>query len=1111
MNDEIVKQFLDNPVEGRLALSASLKNFIAFFHWYMYHQNFEFRYFHNLIVKKLEDIVFERNEKKNLVINISPRFGKSTIMKYFCAWSYMLNPQSNCIYTSYSDDLVNSFSKDIRDIVTSKAFVEFTGIAINKSKSGADYWATTKGGGFRAAPLGGSIIGFGFGWSGEGYGGCCFPYNEMVWTDKGKKRIGELVRRKSKLKVWSFNGREFELKPITNWIKIPNAEIMRIEMSDGNHIDCTPDHKFYTKRGYIEAKDLTKDDILFSLSNRLYLGKSNSYSLHDLFSWNGRIEYCGHLLGRKFSSLFGFVINSICPSLKRFSCFDRKNSSLANTVTFSNSSDRTCISSDSDNIIFSEFRPRKDESTQSDSVLHIFRLSTIAKVFKSVILRIRIKVPYFHSFFLFTDKCVQNALMGIQSIVSTVKISRCTKIASAIITKFKDFFWVGMTATASFIYRCMRISFDSSKIRNTVCGSFRYCSPLFISKISHRKYSYCLTIQDNHNMLMGKSQGYLVSNCLVDDPNRSTSAKSQAELQNTIDYYLNSIKTRANNQAKSPIILIMQRLALEDLTGYVLENESDDWDLIKIPALDEDTGKALWEERISADELLKIKKATPFVYYGMYQQEPIVIGGSVIKTEWFRYYDPKDVYDYQFTFITSDTAQKKGEANDFSVFSFWGKTFDNKLHLLDMVRGKWEADELRQQVKLCWKKWSSFKIAPYGFYVEDKSSGIGVIQEIKKTDPIPIIPVTRARYKNDQGQWVAADKFSRVMTAAPYLANGWVYLPNGEKDDISAPLLAECAAFRADLSHKHDDMCFVDMTIIATSKGKKKISDVCIGDKILTPFGYSKVLATSKREAEVITNISLTGTPDHKVFNKYDYNFDKLKNMTYSQVSKLTFKDMLEWKKQIVFNLMARNIIVAKRKDISQLATITKTRKVEQGFIEMFGSFIRERKYRKAIIFTIKMGIGLITIFQTLSAYHAKSILKDIGKRLWIFGKDLKCEKQTQEVERNVRSGTQVKQDISGTQSIRKNISNRSCKNKYANRVVKSSEHLQTQDIKQCAINAEIENCTSSLDNRKKIVYNIQTEAGCYYANGILVSNCDTLCDAVDIAFGSTGISSIFI
>lgn len=817
MRDDIVEEFLKNPTEGKLALSASLRNFIAFFFWYMYRQEFIFRPFHNLIIKKLEDIVFDRAKKKNLVINISPRFGKSTIMKYFCAWSYMLNPQSNCIYTSYSDDLVNSFSKDIRDVVTSKAFVELTGIQINKSKSGADYWATTKGGGFRAAPLGGSIIGFGFGWSGEGYGGCCFPYNEMVWTEKGKKRIGELVRRKSKLKVWSFNGKEFELKPITNWIKIPNATIYKIKMSDGNYIECTPDHKFYTKRGYVEAKDLTKDDILFSLSDRLYLGKSNSYSLHDLFSWNRRIEYYGHLLGGKFSFLLRSVVYFLCPSLKRPSGFDRKNSSLANTVIFSNSPDRTCISSNSDNIIFGEFRPRKDESSQLYGVPHIFRFSAIAKIFKSVILRIRIKMPYFHSLFLFSNKCVKNALMGIQSIVSAVKISRCAKITPSIVTKFKDFFGVDMTTAASFIYRCMGISFDSSKVRNTICGSFRYCSPLFIGKISHRKYSYCLTIQDNHNMLVGKSQGYLVSNCLVDDPNRSTSAKSQAELQNTIDYYLNSIKTRANNQAKSPIILIMQRLAIEDLTGYVLENEAQDWDLIKIPALNEDTGKALWEDRISAEELLKIKKSTPFVYYGMYQQEPIVIGGSVIKTEWFRFYNPKEEYQYQYTFVTSDTAQKKGEANDFSVFCFWGKTFDNRLHLLDMVRGKWEADELRQQVKLCWDKWRMFKVPPYGFYVEDKSSGIGIIQEIKKTEPIPIIPVTRARYKNDQGQWVAADKFSRVMTAAPYLANGWVYLPNSEKDDISSQLLSECAAFKADLSAKHDDQvdCLADAIDIA--------------------------------------------------------------------------------------------------------------------------------------------------------------------------------------------------------------------------------------------------------------------------------------------------------
>lgn len=1111
MNDEIVKQFLDNPVEGRLALSASLKNFIAFFHWYMYHQNFEFRYFHNLIVKKLEDIVFERNEKRNLVINISPRFGKSTIMKYFCAWSYMLNPQSNCIYTSYSDDLVNSFSKDIRDIVTSKAFVEFTGIAINKSKSGADYWATTKGGGFRAAPLGGSIIGFGFGWSGEGYGGCCFPYNEMVWTEKGKKRIGELVRRKSKLKVWSFNGREFELKPITNWIKIPNAEIMRIEMSDGNHIDCTPDHKFYTKRGYIEAKDLTKDDILFSLSNRLYLGKSNSYSLHDLFSWNGRIEYCGHLLGRKFSSLFGVVINSICPSLKRFSCFDRKNSSLANTVTFSNSSDRTCISSDSDNIIFSEFRPRKDESSQFDSILHIFRLSPIAEIFKSVVIRIGIKMPYFHSFFLFTNKCVQNALMGIQSMVATVKISSCAKISSAIVTKFKDFFGIGMTAAASLIYRCMRISFDSSKIRNTVCGSFRYCSPLFISKISHRKYSYCLTIQDNHNMLMGKSQGYLVSNCLVDDPNRSTSAKSQAELQNTIDYYLNSIKTRANNQAKSPIILIMQRLALEDLTGYVLENESDDWDLIKIPALDEDTGKALWEERISADELLKIKKATPFVYYGMYQQEPIVIGGSVIKTEWFRYYNQKENYDYQFTFVTSDTAQKKGEANDFSVFSFWGKTFDNRLHLLDMVRGKWEADELRQQVKLCWQKWSKFKLPPYGFYIEDKSSGIGVIQEIKKTDPIPIIPITRARYKNDQGMWVAADKFSRVMTTAPYLANGWVYLPNGEKDCISAPLLAECAAFRADLSHKHDDMCFVAGTKVATLFGDKNIEEIKKGEYVITPYGVRKVLESKcTGKAKTIHKFDIEATPNHKFFTKSGYKqFDTLDDT--SELDILSLGGLIRWKYKKLLNLMEKNTSSWEGRSgiISLSQHITLNEGVLKDFTLRFGSFIQVGQFLKAMSFTTKTIILLITTSLIWSVYQGSNILNCIKKTATNGVIVKKARNILMKLENSQKNGTGLKKEEGGTAKNQKDSLKKSEKQRNALNAVGNFKLAEKQKY---ATGVMTQTINEKSEQDLKPVYNLTIASdSVYYANRVLVSNCDTLCDAVDVAFGSTGISSIFI
>ena len=301
-------------------------------------------------------------------------------------------------------------------------------------------------------------------------------------------------------------------------------------------------------------------------------------------------------------------------------------------------------------------------------------------------------------------------------------------------------------------------------------------------------------------------------------------------MQNSIDYYLNTLKSRANNQARTPFILIMQRLALEDLAGYIIENEKEDWDIIKIPALNEETGEALWEEKFSAKDLLKLKKLSPFVYYGQYQQEPIVVGGSVFKTEWFKYYNPEQFYEYQCSFITSDTAQKKAEHNDYTVFSWWGKTVDNKLHLLDMLWGKFDAHELKQQVKLFWEKCCNDKraVQPYAFYIEEKGSGIGVIQELVKTYPLPLLPIMRNRYKNDKGMWVSMDKFSRAMTTIPYIANGWVYLPKDEKCDISNVLLAEAAAFKADLTHKHDDKIDTLCDAVEIAFGASSISSIFI-------------------------------------------------------------------------------------------------------------------------------------------------------------------------------------------------------------------------------------------------------------------------------------------
>lgn len=812
MNDDIVKAFLADPHNGRMVLSASFANFIRFFHWYMYRSQFIFKPFHVKIIRKLEDIAFGRAEKRNLMINLPPRMGKSSIMKYFCAWSYMLNPHSNNIYTSYSDDLANAFSKDIRAIIESDAFKTFTGVYLNKGKTGADYWETNLGGGFRAAPMGGAITGFG-----------CFSYGTKVVTDTGIRSIGEVVSRREPVKFKTWNGKVEWKEPI-KYIRNDVSEFMRIVMSDGSVIDCTPDHRFYTQDGIKRADELTTSSVFPSNP----LDSISTYSKFKNYIRN-RVVFVADKLSLFFCGKILVNRGSFYPDAKplRFSTpvdstFNVGDIPVAESVIRRNFFVATRVLGYLPSYFWRNFAIPVVRSV-SDGISFVVRLGSVGKVFHRVVKSVAIKMSCNKPLRSLTDKCFGNKLMdGSVSVSNTNK-----KVSLLVFPRLKDS--SGLVEVAS----------DSTNRGNLVDSLiFSDRKPVFIYRIGHFP-SYCVTIPVNHNFFLQERQEILVGNSgvtgdefggctLIDDPNKASSVKSQAELQNTIDYYLNTLKSRLNNQGKTPTILIMQRLSLEDLAGYILENEADDWDVVKLQGLDEDTGIALWEEKFPAKELLKLKNQAPFVYYGQYQQEPIVVGGSVIKTEWFKFYSDKEEYDYQSTWFTSDTAQKKGEGNDFSVMCFWGKTTDNRLHLIDMVRGKYDAGELKEQVLLFWNKWRGFRTVPYGFYIEDKSSGIGVIQELKKSYPIPIIPVGRSRHKDDRGMWVSMDKFSRCMTSIPYIANGWVYLPNSESDDISSVLLAETSAFKADLSHKHDDICDNLFDAIDVAFGTTGISSIFI-------------------------------------------------------------------------------------------------------------------------------------------------------------------------------------------------------------------------------------------------------------------------------------------
>lgn len=296
----------------------------------------------------------------------------------------------------------------------------------------------------------------------------------------------------------------------------------------------------------------------------------------------------------------------------------------------------------------------------------------------------------------------------------------------------------------------------------------------------------------------GDISGMFGGAIIVDDYMKKDS-NSAWERQIAIDCYKNVLVTRGNSN-DTPIVIIAQRMHQEDLVGWLMKNEPDEWDFYIVPTLNED-GTSIWEDRISAEQLIKMRDGpNRFTFWSQYQQQPIVLGGDVIKSEWFQYYDANLPHAYKRVFISADTAFKANEWNDFSAFIVWGMTPENRLHVLDLVHLKVEAADLKKVVLSLVEKYrggvGERKTRISGIYIEDKASGMQLIQDLKRGLGLPVVPIK-----------VVADKYSRMLEATGQIAAGNVMLPDLPAHPVSRKILSETEAFRADMSHKHDDIC----------------------------------------------------------------------------------------------------------------------------------------------------------------------------------------------------------------------------------------------------------------------------------------------------------------
>jgi predicted phage terminase large subunit-like protein len=293
--------------------------------------------------------------------------------------------------------------------------------------------------------------------------------------------------------------------------------------------------------------------------------------------------------------------------------------------------------------------------------------------------------------------------------------------------------------------------------------------------------------------VMGTATGEGGNFLIVDDPHSSLQAASTQKRSSAIEWFEQTFISRIDDKKKGVIVIVMQRLHEDDLTGYLLKKPNFSWELLKIPAIApaktiinlggrqiiRQEGELLHQSRDGEAEIKQLRlELGEYAFFAQYQQTPITKQGNLIKAKWLKYYtqNPQNIKRYIQSW---DMASKPGEDNDYSVCTTWGEA-QSGFYLLEVLRVKLGYPDLKKLVLQSFNTWCAHLVL-----IEDKSSGIAMIQDLKKETTMPIVAIKPINSKYDRFVAVTA-MFEAEKIYLPKYAN---WLGDYENEILNFPNL----------------------------------------------------------------------------------------------------------------------------------------------------------------------------------------------------------------------------------------------------------------------------------------------------------------------------------
>jgi len=246
-------------------------------------------------------------------------------------------------------------------------------------------------------------------------------------------------------------------------------------------------------------------------------------------------------------------------------------------------------------------------------------------------------------------------------------------------------------------------------------------------------YRYAASIGGS---LTGRGGDFII----IDDPIKPEEAQSDKARQSTNDWFRSTLLSRLDDKARSVLILVMQRLHVNDLTGYV--ESCGGYAKLALPAiaLTDETipisehesycrmaGEALHAEREDLATLEAIRdQIGPYNFAAQYQQRPECPEGNLIKRDYVKIItDSSGIQRGGKFWISIDSALSTSDTADYSAISV-GYSSEQGHYVLDAQRGRWPFEELlKKSLGL------AARYPDVTFIVEHAGSGISLIQYLR--------------------------------------------------------------------------------------------------------------------------------------------------------------------------------------------------------------------------------------------------------------------------------------------------------------------------------------------------------------------------------------------